>query len=285
MAIELWSEVYREGAGSPVVALHGFGASSFAWRDLVPTLSKNNELHLLDLKGYGRSPKPEDGHYSLFDQAELVIQYLRAHNLTGVTFVGLSMGAGVSLVVALKERALVSRLVLISPVAYKQHIQLTGRLVIAPVIGPLILHLLPASLIVYFGLKVSYHDISKITSEQVRTYASALRAPGGRYALRETAKDITPGKKQLHELELGYRTLQVPTLILLAEDDRLVPLPNIERLAREIPGATLRRLKETGHDAIEERPDLVAEQIDQFFATTAAVQPVVRGSGTTALSG
>lgn len=285
MAIKLWSEVFRAGAGPPVVALHGFGASSYSWRHLIPTLSKNNELHLLDLKGYGQSPKPEDGHYSLFDQAELVVEYMRDHHLTGATLVGLSMGAGVSLVIALKEPALVSRLVLISPISYKQPIPFWGRVIQVPVIGPLILRVVPARWAVYFGLKVAYHDASKITSDQVDTYASALSAPGGRYALRETGKDIEPGDKELHELERGYRTLQKPTLIVLAEDDQMVPLENIERLAREIPGATLCRLKETGHDAIEERPDLVGEAIDEFFSRPGAAQPVVSAaSGTTALS-
>ena len=283
MEIELSSEVHRRGAGHTIVALHGFGASSYAWRHLIPILSKNNELVLLDLKGYGRSPKPEDGQYSLFDQAKLVIRYLHSRKLTGVTLVGHSMGGGVSLIVALAEPALVSRLVLISPIAYKQPIHF-GKLLIAPVIGPLILRLSPASLTVYFGLAVAYHNPLKISLDQIRTYASALSAPGGRYALRETAKDITPGDAELHKLEKGYRTLNVPTFILLAESDRLVPLDNIERLGREVPGAQLRRLKKTGHDAPEERPDLVADAIDEFFSRTAAVQPVVPASGTSVLS-
>ena len=49
----------EDGNGPPVVLLHGFPESSFAWRHQLPALARAG-LHAVapDLRGYGRSPKP-----------------------------------------------------------------------------------------------------------------------------------------------------------------------------------------------------------------------------------
>ena len=43
-----------EGEGTPLVMVHGFGASIYSWRHLVPALEQRQPLILLDLKGFGR---------------------------------------------------------------------------------------------------------------------------------------------------------------------------------------------------------------------------------------
>ena len=54
------------GKGPPVILLHGFAASGYTWRHLVPELSKNHTLYIFDLKGFGQSPKPDDNSYSIY---------------------------------------------------------------------------------------------------------------------------------------------------------------------------------------------------------------------------
>ena len=72
--IELYYE--SRGAGDPVVLLHGFGASVYTWRYLIESLSKHNQLIMIDLKGFGKSPKPFDEHYGVQDQANLIFKFI-----------------------------------------------------------------------------------------------------------------------------------------------------------------------------------------------------------------
>ena len=49
---------------SPIILIHGFGASSFHWRDNIPVLSKTNPVYTMDLLGFGASYKPTDINYT-----------------------------------------------------------------------------------------------------------------------------------------------------------------------------------------------------------------------------
>ncbi|KAH1206440.1 Pheophytinase, chloroplastic [Glycine max] len=46
-----------QGEGSPIVLIHGFGASAFHWRYNIPELAKKHKVYALDLLGFGWSDK------------------------------------------------------------------------------------------------------------------------------------------------------------------------------------------------------------------------------------
>jgi pimeloyl-ACP methyl ester carboxylesterase len=55
--------------------------------------------------------------------------------------------------------------------------------------------------------------------------------------------------------------LDVPTLVVGAEDDWIVPNEHVDRWAELIPGARVERIPGTGHGLIMERPDEAADAI------------------------
>ncbi|KAF4402997.1 hypothetical protein G4B88_010449, partial [Cannabis sativa] len=46
-----------QGEGSPVVLIHGFGASAYHWRYYIPELAKKHKVYAIDLLGFGWSEK------------------------------------------------------------------------------------------------------------------------------------------------------------------------------------------------------------------------------------
>ncbi len=50
------------GKGAPVVLLHGFPETSFAWRFQIPELAKHYRVIAPDLRGYGETDKPSSGY-------------------------------------------------------------------------------------------------------------------------------------------------------------------------------------------------------------------------------
>ncbi len=65
------------GHGSPIVLLHGFPETWYAWRNVMPALAENHTVIAPDLPGVGTDEKPQDG-YDTASMAEdmhaLVIQ-------------------------------------------------------------------------------------------------------------------------------------------------------------------------------------------------------------------
>jgi pimeloyl-ACP methyl ester carboxylesterase len=261
---------YEErGSGEPILFVHGFGASIFSWRYLVPALEKNARLILLDLKGFGRSPKPADGQYSVYDQAQLVHRFIADRDLTNLTLIGHSYGGGVALVTSLSLLAeghqRLRRLVLIDSVGYKQPLPLFVRILRNAVLGPLAVTVVPRKLQVLSILKLAYHDSGKITGAAVDNYAEPLSSPGGRQALRETAKAMIP--PDIEALTSQYRRITVPTLILWGKEDHIVPLAIGMRLKEDIPNSTLDVIEECGHIPHEEQPERALAAVQGFLAS------------------
>lgn len=54
---------YVIGGQGPVIMLwHGFLATWFSWRKVMPSLAKNYTVVALDMRGYGDSEKPSTGY-------------------------------------------------------------------------------------------------------------------------------------------------------------------------------------------------------------------------------
>ncbi|CAM5593131.1 Pimeloyl-ACP methyl ester carboxylesterase OS=Streptomyces griseomycini OX=66895 GN=FHS37_001130 PE=4 SV=1 [Streptomyces griseomycini] len=67
----------REGL-PPALHVHGLGGSSLNWSALMPLLEDVVDSEAVDLPGFGDSPPPDDGDYSLTAHARAVIRYLDA---------------------------------------------------------------------------------------------------------------------------------------------------------------------------------------------------------------
>jgi pimeloyl-ACP methyl ester carboxylesterase len=54
--------VVEEGEGAPVILLHGFPETNYAWRYQIPVLSRHYRVIAPDLRGYGETDKPASGY-------------------------------------------------------------------------------------------------------------------------------------------------------------------------------------------------------------------------------
>ena len=255
------------GRGRTLLFVHGFGANSYTWSKISPTLSQNYRVIILDLKGHGASPKPEDDAYSLHDQAELVISFIIDNKLEDITLIGHSLGGGIALLVALrlasKTPDAISSLILIDSVAYSQPLPGFIRVLRIPILAELLVWLVPNRLQTLQVLKRAYYDPSKITEETIDAYSSALSLPGAHRALIETAKQIIP--KDIEEISRRYQTIGIPTLLIWGRHDRIVELHIGERLHRSIVNSELVVIEDAGHVPQEESPPATLEAMQKFL--------------------
>jgi pimeloyl-ACP methyl ester carboxylesterase len=246
----------EEGKGPPVLLIHGFGASTFTWRFVAPELAKSHRVIAVDLKGFGLSDKPFDGRYSVYDQAELLAQLIEDKDLRDLTLVGHSFGGGVALLLALEaNRRLdgrITRLVLLDSIAFPQNIPVFFRLLDVPLVSQIGVRMVPPSVQARVALQIAYFDDSKIDPEEIELYAAPLKTAAGKHAIIYSARQIVP--EDIAELSERYKTIELPTLILWCDHDRIVPLEVGIKLRRTLPNSTLRLVEECGHMPQEEQP-------------------------------
>lgn len=269
-ALPLHVEV--RGSGPPVLLLHGFGAHAFTFRHWSEILAERHEVILVDMKGFGAAPKPEDGCYGPADQANLVVRLIINRDLRDLTLVGHSFGGAVALLVALRlmERGELSRLrgiVSVAGPAYRQEYPTYIGIARRRKVALLLLRLVPTRWLIRKVLESIVFDVGSITRTQVEAYAEPLATREGQRALVATAQQIEP--PDLDEIVARYPDLDVPILILWGRHDPVVPLRVGERLANDLPHGRLVVVEECGHDPPEECPRKTAEILQRFIDETA----------------
>lgn len=247
--------------------IHGYAANTFTWRRWTPRLERRGHVLAVDLKGFGRAAKPDDGRYGPRDQAELVLRLVQERELRRVTLVGHSLGGAVALLTALGlldagERR-VARLVIVAGAAYDQRLPPFVRLADYPTLSATAFRALGATRVVRAVLEQIVYDPGSVDDEQVRGYAGPLDSADALRALLETARQIRPA--DLDSITARYREIDVPSLLLWGRADRVVPLAVGERLARELPNARLHVLERCGHLPAEEVPDESYALLEAFL--------------------
>jgi pimeloyl-ACP methyl ester carboxylesterase len=258
---------YEEGKGPPLLLIHGFGASTYTWRHVAPELAKNYRVIAVDLKGFGQSDKPFDGRYSVYDQAELLAQLIEDKDLRDLTLLGHSFGGGVALLLALEANqrldGRITRLVLLDSIAYPQNIPVFFRLLDVPLVSQLGVRMVPPLVQTRVALQIAYFDDSKIDPEEIELYAAPLKTAAGKHAIIHSARQIVP--EDIAELSERYKTIELPTLILWCDHDRIVPLEVGIKLRRTLPNSTLRLIEDCGHMPQEEQPASTLALIKGFI--------------------
>ncbi|MDH3973506.1 MAG: alpha/beta hydrolase [Deltaproteobacteria bacterium] len=266
--IDLYYE--EEGSGEETLLLiHGFGQSLYTWRHLMPPLSKKYRLILVDLKGFGKSPKPKDGRYTLYEQVKLVLHLIKKLDLSRLTLMGHSFGGGVALITALYltlfDKGRVERTVLIDNPAYEQKLPPFVSILKVPVISDLGMALIPAKIQIRSLLKLSYLHESTITNDAVAAYAKPLYTPGGRQALINTARQMVPS--DLSGLSKRYEKIDLPVQLIWGAKDAIIPVGIGLKLEKALPHGWIKVFPDCGHVPQEEKPEETFELIEAFLSS------------------
>lgn len=248
-------------SAEPAVYVHGLGGAATNWTDIAGLLAARLDGQAIDLPGFGHSPPPARGGYSVAAHVRIVTELIEAGG-TPVHLLGNSLGGLVSIVLAATRPELVRTLTLISPA-------LPGARVPARSDPLLPLLLLPGV------SRVVERRIRRFTPEQRAAqviqlcFADPARVPAQRLA--EATADVAHRAElpwamdaltgSLRGLAAYYlrrgRTapwalaarLTVPTLVVWGDHDRLVHVSLASRLARTVPDARLLVLPDIGHTA------------------------------------
>jgi haloacetate dehalogenase len=103
------------GEGPPVVLLHGFPETSFAWRHQIPILAERYRVIAPDLRGYGETEKPSTG-YDKRTMALDIVELLKSLGASKIALIGHDRGARVATRLVKDHPGFVDRLVVMDNV-------------------------------------------------------------------------------------------------------------------------------------------------------------------------
>ncbi|MFF2521640.1 alpha/beta fold hydrolase [Streptomyces liangshanensis] len=260
----------RTGA-PPALYVHGLGGSSENWSALMPLLEDVVDGEAVDLPGFGDSPPPDDGNYSITGQARAVIRLLDAGRRGPVHLFGNSLGGAIATRVAAARPDLVRTLTLVSPALPELRIQRSAV--------PTALVALPG-MTALFGrltrgwtaeertrglLALCYGDPSLVTDEEL---ANAVREMERRLELpyfwdvmarsaRSIVNEYTLGGQ--HGLWRQAERVLAPTLLVYGGRDQLVSYRMARKASAAFRDSRLLTLPDAGHVAMMEYPEQVAQ--------------------------
>lgn len=261
-----WPIHYRAaGSGPPVLLLHGLGGSARYWDGLAADLSQTHRVIAPDLLGFGDSAKPSVAYEP--DLHRAVVAAVLAHAVGDEPLhavVGHSFGAVLAILVATGLARPPASLALITPPfprgggAFRRE---TERL--SP-LNRFLLSCEPVMRATHVGMQAVWPAVCRLRTRRA-LFSPELLAEYGKYTYHSYTSTLWRG---LFEFDLRPALAPVgdlPTLIMQAERDPLVPADHAPAIARRLGNATLERLPSRHHPALSHR-EMVADRLREWLA-------------------
>lgn len=260
----------RQGAGPPLLLVHGVPLSLITWRHVLDELSRSFTVIAPDLKGFGRSEKPR-GDYTVEAHARTLLALIEALHLDGVTLVASSYGCAPAIHAAVARPDRVARLVLINSVGAMGNRHRAERLLRIAGVTPIVRAALKRTglrrRLFTARLRRCYADPAGASDELISAYLDLLRDGDGEASFLATLRSFDE-----RQIAARLRDVRQPTLIVWGSEDRVLPIGAGRRLQSRIRGAQLEVLSGCGHLPHEEAPQRFSRLVAAFSAP-AAYQP------------
>ncbi|MFW9768627.1 MAG: alpha/beta fold hydrolase [Candidatus Thorarchaeota archaeon] len=241
--IDIYYEIH--GEGEPIIFGNGVFSNTLGWIHQLSVFSKNYQVILYDMRGQGQSEKP-DGPYSFDLHAEDQRVLLEELGISRVHHIGISYGAELGLVFALKYPEMLRSLVVCSAVSQigtllKQMCQLWRA--VCELGNPDLFY--AATVPLNFGETFIQDNTTILEQAKVR-YRDLEYPPLVRLLDAFLLLDVT---NQLPRIS-------IPTCVIGGEKDILKPIDPYSKLIHEkIPGSQLFAVPDSGHAVTFEKPD------------------------------
>jgi pimeloyl-ACP methyl ester carboxylesterase len=267
---------YREAGSktSPtIVLLHGFPSSSHMFRDLIPLLAEAFHVIAPDYIGFGYSDAPgvNDFDYTFDNLAHYVEEFLFGTlGLKKFNIYLQDYGAPIGYRIAFKHQDAIEGIVVQNGNAYAEGIGAAFDPMKAfwanrtPETEVPVLALLTLQTTV-FQYTHGVEDVSLINPDAYTMDQHFLDRPGNNAIQLNLLHNYQANLSHYDEWQTFFRNKQPKTLIVWGKNDPFFTVEGAKAYLRDIPKADL-NLFDTGHFALEDHGDVIANKIVRFFS-------------------
>jgi len=264
-----------EGAGEPVIMLHGNPTWSYYYRRLVLALRDGYRIIVPDHIGCGLSDKPDDAHYhytlaSRVEDLEKLLDHLGiARSLTLVLH---DWGGVIGMAYAVRHPERIKRLIVLNTAAFHlppgKRLPWSLRLFRRPLIGAFLTRGLNA----FCRGAATYCCARQLLSAEVRqAYLTPYNSWKNRIAVLRFVQDIPlqPGDgcfDLVTEIQNGLsRFVSTPMLICWGDKDFVFDKDFLSEWQRHFPQAEVHRFPDAGHYILEDASEEIIGLVRQFL--------------------
>jgi haloalkane dehalogenase len=254
-----------EGAGDPILLLHGEPTWGYLYRKAVPALAAADRVVAPDYFGFGRSDKPTDAGWYTYDRHYGSIERLVSElGLRGLTVVVHDWGGPIGLRLAVEHPELVERLVVLNTgigagrapsetwLRFRELVRRTGTE-------------LQASRMVASGCARG------LSAEAAAGYDAPFPTAGSKTGLIAFPELVPtevdhPSAAAMTHVREALKRWEKPALVLFGDSDPIFPLDAAERMAALIPGAgPAETLARAGHFVQEDGGEELGQRIVKWL--------------------
>ena len=257
---------------APILMLHGNPTWSYMYREPIARLTeRGHRCVAFDHMGFGRSDKPADPRrYRLATHVENAVRLLDDLDLSDVTLLLHDWGGPIGLGAALDRAERIRAVVVMNTWAWElpsflppflRQFRTEGLGELLALGGNLFVESIPGGM------------FRRDTDPQMM---DAYRAPFPDYWSRigtlAFPRDVPlterdPSAAAIARIQEGLSRLDKPLLLVWGMRDRVFQPVFIDQWRELVPGARVVQLDDAGHYLVEDRPDAVADAVDEFVKT------------------
>ena len=255
------------GEGSPLVLVHGFGASIGHWRKNIPFLASGGyRVFAIDLLGFGGSDKPPL-NYTMELWSELLKDFQAAHIQAPTVFIGNSIGALLSLMAIALHPETAAGAVLINcagGLSHRPHelnpplrvaMSAFNRLVRSRITGKVIFNRVRQKAQIRRTLLQVYRNREAVTDELVDLLYAPSCDPGAQHVFASIlSADPGPTPAQL------LPKVKHPLFVIWGADDPWTPITGakiFQQASENGQQIQITPIPKAGHCPHDEVPDIV----------------------------
>ena len=251
---EIFYEV--QGDGPPVVLLHPFPAHHEFWLPVIPALLSRYRLILPDLRGHGESEIGQ-GPALMGKHAADIARIMDACDVGKAAFIVCSIGGYILFEFLRRYRGRVSALALCDTRPQPDTTEARAN------------RLKNADLILGQGTEQFLQSmIPKLLGTTTVSSRPDLVEGALRMMRKMSPEDISlvlRGMAERPDSTPDLKHINLPTLIVIGEEDTLSTAADGELMRQNIPGSRLKMIPKAGHYAPWERPEAVGPLLRQFL--------------------
>ncbi|MBJ7471314.1 MAG: alpha/beta fold hydrolase, partial [Solirubrobacteraceae bacterium] len=258
MAASQHLNYHRQGTGTPLVLVHGIGATWQCWKPLIPALATQHDVIVPDLPGFGGSVHLGVERPSLEHFAHSILELLDELGVDEFHVAGNSLGGAVSLELLRSGRALSYHGVSPAGQTYGPYLDITKAFLRGAYYGSRAIAGIAPTLLRLRPLRALF-------------LAQMLGRPW--HVSREHAVDLVQGcavgagfERTLAHAIPGDRGLDIPDYdgpaqILWGTRDLILPVSSAARYVEKWPSMDFIPMKGLGHVPMQDDPQLIADLI------------------------
>ena len=255
--------VRADGAGEPLLLVHGFPTASWDFHAVWPALAARYRVLALDLLGFGLSAKPRSFAYSIKAQADLVEAWLAHERVTTYRLLAHDMGVSVAQELLARRAPITSVCLLNGGLFPETHRALLTQRLLASPLGPLV-----ARLSTYRTFKAAMIRIwgeRRIPEDELQTMWQLVHRDGGLAVMPQLIGYMDERKRERARWVGAITKPAVPVRLVNGLEDPVSGAHMVARYRELVADADVVELRGVGHYPQVEAPERVLPPVLEHF--------------------